>query len=97
MSRIVQIQTNFSVGEIDPLLRARIDLKQYFSALETAENVIIQPQGGVKRREGMRYATTLDSGAANVSGLFRLSLTLMTAICSPLLLANCMCSVTRHW
>ena len=65
MSRIVQIQTNFSVGEIDPLLRARIDLKQYFSALETAENVIIQPQGGVKRREGMRYATTLDSGAAN--------------------------------
>lgn len=65
MSRIVQIQTNFSVGEIDPLLRARIDLKQYFSALETAENVVIQPQGGVRRREGMRYATTLDSGAAN--------------------------------
>jgi len=65
MSRIVQIQTNFSVGEIDPLLRARIDLKQYYSALETATNVIIQPQGGAKRREGLRYVTTLDSGASN--------------------------------
>ena len=65
MSRIVQIQTNFSVGEIDPLLRARIDLKQYYSALQTATNVVIQPQGGVRRREGLRYAATLDSGAAN--------------------------------
>lgn len=65
MSRLVQIQTNFSVGEIDPLLRARIDLKQYYSALETAKNVIIQPQGGARRREGLRFITSLDSGAAN--------------------------------
>lgn len=65
MSRIVQMQTNFAVGEIDPLLRARIDLKQYYSALETATNVVIQPQGGAKRREGLRYVMTLDSGAAN--------------------------------
>ena len=63
MSRIVSVQTNFAVGEIDPLLRARIDLKQYYGALETATNVIIQPQGGAKRREGLRYVTTLDSGA----------------------------------
>ena len=65
MSRIVQLQTNFAVGEIDPLLRARIDLKQYYNALQTARNVVIQPQGGAKRREGSRYITTLDSGAAN--------------------------------
>lgn len=65
MSRLVSIQTNFAVGEIDPLLRARIDLKQYYSALETAKNVIIQPQGGCKRREGLRYIMTLDSGAAD--------------------------------
>ncbi len=65
MSRIVQMQTNFAVGEIDPLLRARIDLKQYYSALQTATNVVIQPQGGAKRREGLRYVMTLDSGAAS--------------------------------
>ena len=65
MSRIVQLQTNFAVGEIDPLLRARVDLKQYYNALQTARNVVIQPQGGAKRREGLRYITSLDSGAAN--------------------------------
>jgi hypothetical protein len=65
MSRIVQMQTNFAVGEIDPLLRARIDLKQYYSALETAKNVIIQPQGGARRREGLRYVSNIGPAAGN--------------------------------
>ena len=55
MARIVQFQTNFSVGELDPLLRARTDLEQYKNALETAENVTIQPQGGAKRRPGTKF------------------------------------------
>lgn len=55
MARIVQFQTNFSVGELDPLLRARTDLQQYQNALETAENVTIQPQGGAKRRPGLEF------------------------------------------
>ena len=52
MARIVQFQTNFSVGELDPLLRARTDLQQYKNALDTAQNVIVQPQGGIRRRPG---------------------------------------------
>ncbi len=55
MTRIVQFQTNFSVGELDPLLRARTDLSQYQNALETAENVTIQPQGGARRRAGLEF------------------------------------------
>jgi hypothetical protein len=55
MARIVQFQTNFSVGELDPLLRARTDLQQYQNALETAENVTIQPQGGASRRAGLEF------------------------------------------
>ena len=55
MARIVQFQTNFSVGELDPLLRARTDLQQYQNALETAENVTIQPQGGASRRPGLKF------------------------------------------
>jgi hypothetical protein len=55
MARIVQFQTNFSVGELDPLLRARTDLQQYQNALESAENVTIQPQGGAKRRAGLEF------------------------------------------
>ena len=53
--RIMQFQTNFSVGELDPLIRARTDLQQYQNALEEATNVIIQPQGGFKRRDGTQF------------------------------------------
>lgn len=53
--RIIQFQTNFSVGELDPLIRARTDLQQYQNALEEATNVIIQPQGGFKRRDGLQF------------------------------------------
>lgn len=55
MTRIIQFQTNFSVGELDPLLRARTDIQQYQNGLETAENVIVQPQGGVRRRPGTKF------------------------------------------
>ena len=54
MARYTQFQTNFSVGEMDPLLRARTDLEQYSNGLESAKNVVIHPQGGATRRPGLR-------------------------------------------
>ena len=65
MSRLIQIQNDFTSGELDPKLRARTDIAQYKSGLATAKNVSIQPQGGAKRRDGTRYVAELDSGAAN--------------------------------
>ena len=55
MAKIVQFQTNFKVGELDPLLRSRTDLAQYQDALEEATNVIVQPQGGIRRRDGLKF------------------------------------------
>ena len=69
MSRQVQIQTNFSVGELDPLLKSRIDLQQYYNALQTANNVFIQPQGGIKRRDGLKYLAELPSAANPQDGI----------------------------
>ena len=63
--RFVDLQTNFSTGELDPLLRARVDLEQYNNALAKATNVVIQPQGGLKRRPGSRFLLELPSSAAN--------------------------------
>lgn len=63
MSRLVNIQTNFSIGELDPLVRGRVDLQQYYNALQTASNVFIQPQGGLKRRDGLKYISELPSAA----------------------------------
>jgi hypothetical protein len=65
MSRLIQIQTNFSTGETDPLIRGRIDLQQYYSALQKATNVTIIPQGGVRRRPGLRYIAELPNTIAD--------------------------------
>ena len=59
MSRIQQYQSNFTVGELDPLLRGRIDLKQYYSAVSVAKNVIFEPQGGFSRRPGLKFVNNI--------------------------------------
>lgn len=59
--RITQYQSNFSTGEIDPLLRARTDLQQYQNALEEATNVVVQPQGGISRRDGLEFVFNFGS------------------------------------
>ena len=59
-------QSSFTIGELDPLLRGRIDLQQYYSSVDLAENVIFEPQGGFSRRPGLRFLTDLTSdNAAN--------------------------------
>ena len=68
MTRIVSIQTNFSSGEIDPLLRARVDLQQYQNGAESLTNVVVQPQGGVKRRGGLRHIFEIPSAASPANG-----------------------------
>lgn len=65
MSRLILIQTNFSTGETDPLIRGRIDLNQYYSALQKATNVTVLPQGGVRRRPGLRYVSQLPAAASS--------------------------------
>ena len=65
MPRFVDIQTNFSTGELDPLLRSRIDLAQYNNALAKATNVVVQPQGGIRRRPGLKHIAELPNTAAN--------------------------------
>ena len=74
MARFVTVQTNFTTGELDPLLRARLDLdKTYQNALEKATNVLCQPQGGVTRRGGLRYKFTLpNTGAESAANGVRL-------------------------
>ena len=68
MSRSVTIQSNFTTGEIDPLLKSRIDINQYYNALEQARNVLIQPQGGATRRPGLQYLSEIPSAANPQNG-----------------------------
>jgi len=68
MPRFVDLQTNFSTGELDPLLRARVELEQYNNALAKATNVLIQPQGGLRRRPGTKHILELPNTSTASAG-----------------------------
>ena len=53
------MQTSFASGELSPLLLGRTDLDQYYKGAQIAENVVIIPQGGVKRRPGTQFVESL--------------------------------------
>lgn len=65
MSRVIAIQNSFTSGELDPKLLSRTDIKQYESGLTTALNVVVLPQGGVKRRPGLKFITELGGSPEN--------------------------------
>jgi hypothetical protein len=55
MARSKFLQSSFVSGELSPLLKGRVDLEQYYQGVATAENVLIVPQGGLKRRAGTQH------------------------------------------
>lgn len=59
MAKTRFIQSSFVSGELSPLLKGRIDLAQYYQGVQTAKNVVIVPQGGMKRRPGTEYVQTV--------------------------------------
>lgn len=63
-SNLSTLQTSFSSGELDPLMRMRTDLKAYFKAGKKARNVALYAQGGARRRPGTLYRA--DLGASTI-------------------------------
>lgn len=59
MGTIKQVQTNFSSGEIDPMLRMRVDTGAYQNGAFRLRNVSLLNAGGVARRAGTYYRATL--------------------------------------
>ena len=56
MARVSTIITNFRTGEISPKLEGRIDLQKYNEAVQTLNNMLVFPSGGVTRRPGSFFA-----------------------------------------
>ena len=61
MAKSKFLQSSFVSGELSPLLKGRVDLDQYYQGMETAENVLIVPQGGLKRRAGTQHVDTAEN------------------------------------
>ena len=55
MAKTRRILTNWSKGELSPLLEGRPDLAAYFEGASTLENFLILRQGGVTRWPGLRF------------------------------------------
>ncbi len=55
MTRIRDIKTTFTAGQVSRDLLGRGDLRAYDNGALMLKNVFINPTGGVKRRFGMRY------------------------------------------
>lgn len=59
MPRSKTIQSNFTSGELDPLLKARVDVQHYYNGAERMRNALPIPQGGFKRRPGLGFKNEL--------------------------------------
>jgi hypothetical protein len=52
------IQASFNSGVLSPLIKGRTDIEQYYKGLEVGKNIVLIPQGGLKRRPGTDYIGT---------------------------------------
>ena len=61
MTVLRKYYTNFTSGEISPLLSSRVDSDAYRNGAKKLSNVRIRAQGGVIKRPGMKYLQTISS------------------------------------
>ena len=59
MARMRQLQTNFSSGELDPLMHFRVDTGAFRNGARRLRNAILYNSGGAGRRPGTYYTATL--------------------------------------
>lgn len=67
MTRIREVKTTFTAGEVNRDLLGRGDLRAYENGALTLRNVFIKPTGGVTRRSGLRFIDTADGDGRLIS------------------------------
>lgn len=67
MTKVTQIKTTFTAGEVSPELLGRGDLRAYENGAKRLRNVFIKPTGGVTRRAGLRYVDTAPAAGRLIS------------------------------
>ena len=60
MALLRSFYTNFTAGELSPLLSSRIDSNAYKNGTKKLRNFRVLSQGGIRRRGGLRYLQELD-------------------------------------
>ena len=62
--------TNFSSGELNPLLATRTDVPSYFQGAKSCKNFALLAEGGLMRRPGTTYLATLPAEARIIPFVF---------------------------
>ncbi len=55
MAKVSLIQTNFTAGELSPLMKGRVDISRYHNGAQRIENALIAVQGGLMRTWGTKF------------------------------------------
>ena len=59
MARVNALVSNFTAGEFSPRLDQRLDVEKYNNAAQEVTNFLIVPHGGIKKRPGTQFITSL--------------------------------------
>ena len=68
--KVRQVFTNFSAGELNPLLNARTDAKAYFEGARQCKNWYLLDEGGVMRRPATQFTAELPAEARIIPFIF---------------------------
>lgn len=63
MSKQKLIQTNFTGGELSPLMMGRVDTVKYQNGAATIKNMLVRQQGGCWKREGSKFVAEVKNSA----------------------------------
>ena len=63
MARSAPSFSSFAAGEISPLLEGRTGIEKYREGLADLTNMVVMPQGGVKRRPGTEFLGEVKSSS----------------------------------
>ena len=77
MALLRQFYTNFTAGELTPLLSSRLDSDAYKNGAKTLRNFRLRAQGGITRRPGCRYLQTISNIAYQMEEVFIMLITLV--------------------
>ena len=80
MSRVKQIKTNFTAGEVSTELLGRGDLRAYENGALALRNIFIFPTGGVTRRAGLSYIDTVAGNGRLISFEFNTEQTYLMVV-----------------
>ena len=80
MTRIREVKTTFTAGEVSKELLGRGDLRAYENGALSLQNVFINPTGGVSRRAGLNYTDTARGDGKLIAFEFNTAQTYMLVV-----------------